>query len=717
MKKSNYKIIGGFTKMKKSKKILSCFLVSLMLMSTMMVVLTGNEASAAELVSSKAVYQNSFGSGSNLNDFVLSNRCDHTPSVRWTVGTIPADTSGEVYLYNSDCNPTNFSIWHANFITTKEGYEDFVFEVKASFNWALTYFQFRKDSNDNSINHIEPGAGVSFMIHPDNFALTLTDNGAVTTHHQDAAITTKVKNALEKRKTNGSIKDVFHDFKVTFINQDMTIEINGDKVLEYKSSSYVNSKGYVGLMGWKGNNYRFKDLVITPIVPEVESIESPMPLTVTYGTDVSGLSLPETATVIDTKGNSLNLPVSWDKSLYNGDVAGDYNLVGTITITDNDYINQPTTEIKATIKINVREQEAVPSNVISVKSVDKVEVDYGTNKSDILLPGKVTVIDDDDQETEVSVLWVSDSYNPKQPGEYIFTGTLTMPGNLLLNPNNIKAEVKVLVKPDYDKNTTVKFYFDDKSEIPKFDTYYLDEVGDEIRGGKRDFDDVWEIKDGKLRRLIGTAGNAGGTNKVASLVYNEMKFYNFELSVDIIMGDDSWFWPVITFRQTEPGTYFIHNGCGVFFQQNGVPTFWGRGSGGPLEGPAATGFNRNNEYKLTLRVVGNRAEVFLNGESVYDIELPEESMSEGYVGLSSVNNMSHFDNLRITKLNNDGNPTNLFDDTNDDNSQPNDNSQPSDTFSPFLLIALMFSTLTIIKLNLKKLKYKDEYQTSIFRIE
>lgn len=635
---------------KMGKRIFSGLLVLSMVMTSASALFCEQALAAEEgLVASKEVYSNDFSSASALDDFAVSVSSAQAVTPSWKVGRVDGDTDTSAsYLYCLDNYPTDWGIWDGNYITTKKAYQDFVFEIKYQPEWGEVYFQFRKSTNDNSVIHVNQGSGINLMIDADSKSIWLADNGAVIVNKD--GLDGKVAAALAKKGDNP--KAVMHDIKVTLVGTKMTIEINGDLVYEYTTTT--TAAGYIGLQGWKGNNQKFDDMKITPIIPEVASVKPVVSREVGFGTAVTELALPAKVEVLDVNNNTYTLPVVWDTTGYDANTAGTYTIPGILTIADDVYLKQPASEVKAGVDVIVNEPDVQVREIVSVEEVDNVAVDFGTEKAAVTLPSKLNATDSNNQTVEVEVVWNSSDYDAKKAGTYTFEGTLVMPGNMYQNSSNIKATAEVTVKADYDQRTTVKYYFDDETELSDFATYWLDDATQK-QGVTQSFADLWEIKDGKLVRKAPTSGNEGGTNKLAMLTYNEKLYKNFELSVKIKMGSDSYWWPVVAFRQTTPGYYFLDNGVGAFIQEGGQPTFWGI-KVGPVEGTKIAGFNRNAEYTMKLRVVEDKAELYYNGVKVNEITIPEESAAAGYISLVSVNNQCSFDDLMITELDANGNP-------------------------------------------------------------
>ena len=100
---------------------------------------------------------------------------------------------------------------------------------------------------------------------------------------------------------------------------------------------------------------------------------------------------------------------------------------------------------------------AVPDvPVSSVSSIPDINVAYGTELVDVVLPATVGVTLSDTTNTELAVTWDDGTpdYNGSTAGTYAFSGTLTMtPG--ITNPDNLAALVNVIVAAPSEVTVTI----------------------------------------------------------------------------------------------------------------------------------------------------------------------------------------------------------------------------------------------------------------------
>lgn len=167
-------------------------------------------------------------------------------------------------------------------------------------------------------------------------------------------------------------------------------------------------------------------------------------------------------------------------------------------------------------------------------------------------------------------------------------------------------------------------------------------------------DGHWQLENSVLTSLVEEDSGASTefkTEKYSILTYNKRQFLNFEVSVDYLMGDYSYLWPSIAFRQAEEGKTFFNDGGAVFIQKEGKPTLWGsKLVGGPYEGKAIANYDSSEWHNLKVSVVGNDAVVYVDNNKVYEKRLNASFYQDGYISLISVNNNSSFKNFKIKEL-------------------------------------------------------------------
>ncbi len=165
----------------------------------------------------------------------------------------------------------------------------------------------------------------------------------------------------------------------------------------------------------------------------------------------------------------------------------------------------------------------------------------------------------------------------------------------------------------------------------------------------------WYLKDGALIRkpMDEDISSSFGTESFATLTLTKRTYVNFELTVDYKRDGGTYYWPVVAFRQSEPGQYFLEDGLGVFVQRDGKTTMWGgEGVGGPYESSSRGGYVDGEWHTLKIRVEGISVNVYVDGEATPSLSraLPTNMFRQGYITLTSVNNACAFRNLSIKEL-------------------------------------------------------------------
>jgi hypothetical protein len=232
---------------------------------------------------------------------------------------------------------------------------------------------------------------------------------------------------------------------------------------------------------------------------------------------------------------------------------------------------------------------------------------------------------------------------------YFILGTLL---SISLNKLHVNAGVGDIYTQDFSNLESVN---DD------FSAYYLYTMGGQSEEIPIESDASsnthWYLENNTIKRksLNDDINLSLGTNSFAILTLETQTYVNFELTVDYKNGGDTYFWPVVAFRQSEKGKYFLEDGAGVFVQNEGIITLWGGdGVGGPFESPKIPGYTQSANEWHTLKIVlnGINLDVYLDDmtEISYSRTLSSRFFKEGYISLISVNNSSSFRNLRITEL-------------------------------------------------------------------
>lgn len=90
--------------------------------------------------------------------------------------------------------------------------------------------------------------------------------------------------------------------------------------------------------------------------------------------------------------------------------------------------------------------EAVP-NIVAVKQLNNLTVEYATPFAELNLPSTVDVVLDNGSEQTASVAWSERGYDPNRAGSHTLTGTLSSTQHFA-NPQGLTASVTVTVRPE-----------------------------------------------------------------------------------------------------------------------------------------------------------------------------------------------------------------------------------------------------------------------------
>ncbi|MFC3748075.1 glycoside hydrolase family 3 C-terminal domain-containing protein [Paenibacillus sp. GCM10012306] len=209
-----------------------------------------------------------------------------------------------------------------------------------------------------------------------------------------------------------------------------------------------------GILNSAGNTVSITVVVLPegthPIkITEVEKLES---RNVEHGTAFDKLDLPPIATVTLDAYGTKTLAIEWSPAGYNGQAAGSYTLNGTLVLEEG--IINPS-DLKASIIIHVLPEVKHAAKITAVQKLESKNVPFGTEFEGLNLPASVTVTLDNGETQAVSVQWSRDSYNGHKEGLYILSGTL-IPGEGILNPDELTASIAVYVSPEVVKLPEIK---------------------------------------------------------------------------------------------------------------------------------------------------------------------------------------------------------------------------------------------------------------------
>lgn len=170
------------------------------------------------------------------------------------------------------------------------------------------------------------------------------------------------------------------------------------------------------------------------------AVAVPEPVVVPFGTVYDNLPLPATVKVTYSDNSVDELPVNWLPGTYEGSVAGEYLLSGTI-VPDAPEENKD--NLGATIKVTVKELQLMIDSVIVTSPI---HFPYGTTLGQVLtqLGSTLKVQYTNAAEGTADVAWESPLFNGNTPASYIFTGLID-PAENAANPKDLSARVEVII--------------------------------------------------------------------------------------------------------------------------------------------------------------------------------------------------------------------------------------------------------------------------------
>ena len=316
-----------------------------------------------------------------------------------------------------------------------------------------------------------------------------------------------------------------------------------------------------------------------------------------------------------------------------------------------------------------------------VSQIKDITVQTETALESLALPTTVEVTNAADKKVDVPVEWTNKGYNAAEEGNYLFEGTLLMSEGMT-NPGKMSAQLTVRVREKLPKTSkaTKMWTFDTASDLLDFKSYYIGNAKKD-KPVESDYP-AWFVRNGKLQKDQNRSSSSGSeTAKLNILTYTGAKYKNFELEVDF---SQQYAREMILFGSKTPAQYFNYedvkstdNPISVFVEFEGrrnamgniVNTnFYNRTSSNISN--AREDYAENNNYydktkkvdkagtmhHLKLRVVGDTFTVWLDEQKTVFSGKIGEGYEGGYISLVSTAQKGRFDNLKITRLNEQGKP-------------------------------------------------------------
>ena len=363
----------------------------------------------------------------------------------------------------------------------------------------------------------------------------------------------------------------------------------------------------------------------------------------------------------------------------------EYGLISTFDLTDDyegGYISLASTQTNqhGFVSLSIEEIASTANVVVDVEQKRDITVRTGTALADLNLPGSVRVTMRDGSRLDVGVEWKDCGYQADETGEYRFVGTLQMPEGIS-NAALVSPVLTVRVRDSIRSNTgsTRMWTFDTMDDLADFTSYYVE---DATQGGavRSDFP-MWYVAEGQLRMDRNRTGNGGERGNLHILTYTGQTYRNFELEVDF---SQEYAREMVLFGSQKPGQYIDYadphssdNPIAAFVEFEGrrnaignvVNTnFYARTDEDvpflhedAAENPKYYDQNKPENsmgtmHTMRIRVVGDTISMYLDDqEEVFEGKLAE-GYEGGYISLVSAVRTVQFDNLRITELDEEGNP-------------------------------------------------------------
>ncbi|MBQ8804462.1 MAG: Ig-like domain-containing protein [Tyzzerella sp.] len=313
--------------------------------------------------------------------------------------------------------------------------------------------------------------------------------------------------------------------------------------------------------------------------------------------------------------------------------------------------------------------------IVSVEAPDDVTAVVGTEVSALQLPATVKATLKNGTKVNVPVKWSPLQYNADETGIYQFTAVLE--GN---NPAQVGARlyVKVVEKIVSPTKGVKEWKFETPNDLKDFKATYLKnaETGYITEGTPN-----WYVNSsGKLTRDAFRAVNGDQYKEIAILTYTGEKYTNFELEVEytqqwqrmmVMFGSEKAGYyidlndlyaesnPVAGFVEMEGVRNFIGNLINANFDSNNVEKINNaRESGVRLDDyydKVLSGGNQGKKHTMKIRVVGDQASMWVDDcKEPYVCTLT--NYDGGYISLVTTSKNGSFDNLKITRLNAQGEP-------------------------------------------------------------
>lgn len=240
---------------------------------------------------------------------------------------------------------------------------------------------------------------------------------------------------------------------------------------------------------------------------------------------------------------------------------------------------------------------------------------------------------------------------------------------LALGGAGFAGALRASAAQDEGAPTTVTYDFTSAEQLNDFTAIYAAE--DTAGGTMEAFENHWthDATAGKVSSVRDASGSGGANsdNRIAALVLKKYKFTNFDAEVVMNWGANStWGWCGLQFRKDSVTSVSKKGGCYAFAQQEGHVAFWGSDEFDNTvyqENNTNTAFSKTTQFLLTVRLVGKSGDVTISSvdkATQYATKhvdfLKEESVRNGFMALTSNDDNHEFHSLKVTNLDENGNP-------------------------------------------------------------
>ena len=318
-------------------------------------------------------------------------------------------------------------------------------------------------------------------------------------------------------------------------------------------------------------------------------------------------------------------------------------------------------------------------SVIAAEDPGDLTVLVGTDASALSLPSTVPVTLKNGSRTEAPVKWTSLNYNGAEAGVYQFTAVVGETSGVT-NPAQVGVRINVRVVEELPVTAKgVKYWsFDTEDDLKDFKAFYLK---DAETGYLTEGTPNWYVSAaGQLKRDPFRAVNGTEYKDIGILTYMGETYINFELEVEY---SQQWQRMMVMFGSEKAGAYIDlndiyaeSNPVAAFVEMEGTRNLLGnlinanfdtnsvekinnaRETGVHVENyydKVLYGGNQGKTHTMKLRVVGDQAYLWVD-----DVEEPYvctlTNYDGGYISLATTCKSGFFDNLKITRLNAQGEP-------------------------------------------------------------